>query len=198
MRKLTYQIARSVFSFFSNIRWSVYPMWFMYSAEGYRIRGTDIDRCVRMLRSGDILLRGYDKYPASVLIGHWSHVGVYVGEGVVIHAIGSGVVQEHILDFMRTDRVCILRTELSDSDIGSVVASAKRLVGTPYDFLFSFSDGREVSCTEFLYKLMSPYGDVVGVQLKDGWFGKVLLPKDFLANPKLRLMLMLDPSQQRH
>jgi len=41
--------------------------------------------------------------------GKYSHAGIYVGENEVVHAISPTVTKCNVLDFLRCDRIAILR-----------------------------------------------------------------------------------------
>lgn len=63
------------------------------------------------VRPGDILLRRYDNYLDGYFIpGRFSHSGVYIGDGLIVHAMSSGVQKIDIIDFLRCDGFAILRT----------------------------------------------------------------------------------------
>lgn len=63
---------------------------FLYYKKGdyYKISGKQTQEILSIVEPGDVLARGYDSYLDSVFIpGEYSHTGVYVGEGKVIHAV---------------------------------------------------------------------------------------------------------------
>ena len=58
------------------------------------------------------MLRGYDNYLDGYFIDDphgYSHGAIYVGDGKIIHAVAQGVSEIDVLDFMRCDRICVLR-----------------------------------------------------------------------------------------
>lgn len=65
-----------------------------------------------MLEPGDVILRGFDNYLDGYFIDDphgYSHGAIYVGKEKIIHAVVEGVSEINVLDFMRCDRICILR-----------------------------------------------------------------------------------------
>ena len=175
-------VYRSVLVVIGHIKWSWYPFWLQFNAKGYKVRGLEVETVVKSMQLGDILLRGYDQYPSSRLIGYWSHTGIVVSSNSVIHAIGKGVCEEHIIDFCRCDRIAVLRPRISEIATLSVVSTAKSYIGSNYDFYFLFNDPRELSCTELLYKCFEPYAEQLNMYPKSmAVFGRVVKPEDVLG-----------------
>ena len=166
---------------FGRIRWGWWPFWIMFNQRGYYVTGTQTDNVMRVIRPGDVLLRGYDQYPSSKLIGYWSHVAIVVDPNYVVHAISKGVVEEHIIDFCRCDRIFVLRPELNERELADVIKIAKSNIGKPYDFYFLFNDPREVSCVELFYSCFDGFHKRLGfVTHKIPIFGDTLVPNDIL------------------
>lgn len=69
-------------------------------------------KALNLLQPGDIVLRGYDNYLDGYFIDDrlsYSHGAIYVGDNTIIHAVAEGVSKINALDFMKCDRICILR-----------------------------------------------------------------------------------------
>lgn len=65
------------------------------------------------------MLRGYNHYLDGYFIDDphgYSHGAVYIGDGKIIHAVAEGVSEIHAADFMKCDRICILRPESGQED----------------------------------------------------------------------------------
>ena len=109
-------------------RW---PMFVVYDPGSYLVKGRHCREVIDLVRPGDVLVRGFERYLDGKLIpGTFSHAGLYLGETTeadraaapprhqgdlvlgqqtVIHAIAEGVRTEDVLDFCRCDRLAILR-----------------------------------------------------------------------------------------
>ena len=121
---------------FGNIKYYPWPLFCIYDPKGYQVKGDEVREIINLIRPGDILVRGYDKYLSGAFIpGYFSHVGLYVGEvkeedkrffdasagivdqeeyfstgeQMVVHAMAQGVFMEDIINFCRCDRLAILR-----------------------------------------------------------------------------------------
>lgn len=157
---LLYRFQRKLFTFLGDTKvfgWT-HPMWFEINAHGYRLKGAVYRKIRNMIKPGDIILRRYEGYLSSYMIpGFWNHAGLYIGDDgenpeQVIHAISEGVIQEDILNFMRTDHMLVLRLASDEKGTAAknAVARAKSIVGKPYDFGFDFKDTNRFSCTELV------------------------------------------------
>ncbi len=158
---LLYRFERKLFTFLGDIKvfgWT-HPMWFEINAHGYRLKGAVYRKIRNLIKPGDIILRRYEGYLSSYMIpGFWNHAGLYIGDDgekieQVIHAVSEGVIQEDILNFMRTDHMIVLRLapqEGNETAASEAVNKAKSIVGKPYDFGFDFKDTNRFSCTELV------------------------------------------------
>ncbi len=157
---LLYKLQRKLFTFLGDIKVSgwKHPMWFTINAHGYKLKGAEYRNIKNLIKPGDILIRRYDGYFSTyALPGFWTHGGLYIGDDEgkpeqVIHAISDGVIQEDILNFMRTDHMLILRAPAGKKGkkTQQAIQKAKSIVGKPYDFGFDFSDTNRFSCTELV------------------------------------------------
>ncbi len=156
---LLYRLQRKLFTFLGDIKvfgWT-HPMWFEINAHGYRLKGAIYRKIRNLIKPGDIILRRYEGYLSSYMIpGYWNHAGIYVGDidgkpEQVVHAVSEGVMQEDILNFMRTDHMCILRPKTKENGTSQeAIEKAVKVVGSPYDFGFDFKDSNRFSCTELV------------------------------------------------
>lgn len=157
---LLYRLQRKVFTFLGDIKWSgiLHPLWFTINATGYKLKGEHYRKLIKRLQPGDILIRRFEGYVDKWFIpGFWNHAGLYIGDDgedkeQIIHAVSEGVIQEDILNFMRTDHMLVLR--LTEDQKGQAaegaIKKAKSIVGSPYDFGFDFKDTNRFSCTELV------------------------------------------------
>ena len=181
-----YSIKRKILTFIGDIKWSgiLHPFWFTINAKGYQLKGSCYREICPLIEPGDILLRRFEGYIDKWLVpGYWNHSGLYVGNEQVVHAISEGVVEEDILDFMRTDHLIILRHSNSDS-IFLALDRVKSIVGSPYDFDFDFKKTNRFSCTELIYYC---YPDIT--RPKNSLLGKkVIIPDDIRNSKKLKII----------
>ena len=157
---IVYSLQSKVFRFIGDIKWSgiTRPFWFTFNATGYQLKGEHYRKIIDLIQPGDIVIRRFEGYIDKWFIpGFWNHCGLYVGEidgtpEQVIHAVSEGVIQEDILNFMRTDHMIILRAPAGKKGRvhRAAIASAKKVVGAPYDFGFDFKDCDRFSCTELI------------------------------------------------
>lgn len=156
MTKFRYKIQKALFTFIGDIKWSglCHPMWFTINAKTFRLKGKHYREVEQLIQPGDILIRRFEGYVDKIFIpGFWNHSGIYVGEidgkpHQVIHAISDGVVVEDLIDFMRTDHVCVLRAP--KGQVEEAIGLAKTTIGSEYDFAFDFKETLRFSCTELI------------------------------------------------
>lgn len=76
---------------------------------------------------------------ASSFLGSTLTLGVYVGDGKIIHAIAEGVSKIDVIDFLRCDGFCILRQ--SDTNLAlEAVEYCKSVLGQKGQYDFDFKD----------------------------------------------------------
>jgi len=139
--------------FFSKIYFFKTPFFLIYNPHVHKVKGHECRQICNKIKVGDILLRRFDGYLSSRSVpGFWSHAGLYIGRHRVVHAIGKGVVNEDILDFMRTDHAVILRFKDKDDERTlKVIQRALELVEerVGYDYEFEDDNGM-LYCTELI------------------------------------------------
>lgn len=94
------------------------------------------------LRKGDILLnttKGLTSESIQFFGGSkFNHAAVYVGDGMLVEAVGGGVRLLHLKEFLQDDhivRTMVVRNEyLYDSQLDSIASFAISKVGKPYNF----------------------------------------------------------------
>lgn len=124
---------------FGDIKLQWWPPFIYYEpGDYYKVTGKDTATILKGLREGDILARGYDNYLDGKFIpGKYSHTGVYIGNGEVVHAVSSGVEVTSVIDFCRCDRLAVIRPQ---KHWEAAVSRLKGWVGKPYDFDFAPGD----------------------------------------------------------
>lgn len=176
---LLYRIQKKLFTFLGDIKvfgWK-HPLWFQINAHGYKLGGKYYYSVQKLIKPGDVFIRRYDGYFSSyVLPGFWTHCGMYIGDDQIVHSISEGVVQETLIDFMRTDYLLVLRADVKEENVKKAIELAKSIIGKPYDFGFDFKDINRFSCTE-LVAYCYP-GLILGTKR----FGKTRIIADDFAN----------------
>lgn len=155
---LLYNLQRYVFRFIGDIKWAgiLHPFWFTINATGYGLKGEHYRKLSKRLKPGDIFIRRFEGYIDKWFIpGFWNHAGLYIGDDgekpeQVIHAVSEGVIQEDILNFMRTDHMLVMRIVDENGQAAKAIERAKSIVGAPYDFGFDFKNTNRFSCTELV------------------------------------------------
>jgi hypothetical protein len=190
-----YNLKKYLFTFIGDIKWHgwKHPLWIEINAAGYKLKGEHYREIRDLLRPGDIVLRRFNNYLDSYIIpGFFNHAGLYVGDvddkpEQVIHALSEGIIQEDILNFMRTDDLCILRVKephgVWSASVIEAIKRAKSVVGQHYDFSFDFSESKRLSCTELV--AMCYPGLVVP---KRRYFKEMIIGDDFLNSDKLAIV----------
>lgn len=118
-----------------------FPFFMVYDPTTYFIKGYHTRQAMDTIEPGDVVIRGYKNYLDGFFIpGTFSHSGIYIGDGKIIHAIAEGVQKIDIIDFLRCDRFCIMRPKKKES-IPVAIEKAILFLGTPYDF--DFIDGED-------------------------------------------------------
>lgn len=127
------------------------PLWFVYDPHIHQVKGHEVRDVLRAIQPGDVLLRSFSGYLDTMFIpGYWSHAALYAGEGLVIHAIGTGVQGEDILDFCRCDGVAVLRIKnLTTDELGFALKLANACIGKEYDYEFETGDN-QYYCSELV------------------------------------------------
>ena len=172
--------------FFGNIILSDSFPYIIYEQADYKVNGGHVRDIMKLLKPGDIALRRSNKYlDGHVIPGEFSHAGIYVGNKLIIHSITPCVQLIYVSDFCECDRVNVLRPNLGwfTGWIArhKAIAIAERHLAqkTPYDYVFKFGEGSEVSCSELLYWCYSDYHSQLGWELKTQKF--LWLEKEIFA-----------------
>lgn len=115
---------------------SMFPMWFLYLPRPLQVTGHQVTRVLSILKPGDIILTGCDRWAMQHLIPNefgYTHAGIYIGDSQVVHAAVDGVKAVNVIDFLQCDHITVIRI---DADPKLAVQRARNLIGTPYDYSF--------------------------------------------------------------
>ena len=144
---------------------------------------------MELLKPGDVLLRGYNKYLDGKFIPDergYSHAGIYVGKHQVIHSVSPCVEKCHIIDFCEADRIMVLRPKS-----GQVMATETAImkIGLPYDFDYNTDRGK-LYCFE-LISVCYPQANIQTYVIKK-FFGLVkrncYISKSLYLNPHFQMI----------
>lgn len=119
------------------------------------IHAADYRQAMEVLKPGMPLISRCRAELSNVPIpGFYTHAAIYIGNGVVIEAVGQGVKRTDLIDFMMTkDYVCILTpTFANPTQMDLAVSWAISIIGSQYDYLFEISKGVEKAfyCAELI------------------------------------------------
>ena len=143
--KLLKKIKSWFLGIFGDIKVYKGPLFIVYAPDSFRVKGYHTREAMKKIRPGDVVQRKYVHYIDGFFIpGRYSHSGVYVGKGKVIHAVAEGVCEIDLIDFMRCDGFRILRPVNGQKQ---AIERARSYLGKPYDFSFKV-DEDSIYCHE--------------------------------------------------
>lgn len=87
---------------------------------------------------------------------------------LIIEGIGKGVVINPVEHIAKVDYLAALRTNLDKDDIFKSLLTSFEYLGTPYDYLFDFSNDNELVCSELVYLSFRPSPNKKGVNFMMG------------------------------
>ena len=121
----------------------------VYDPDPFQVTGYDITEIMKLVKPGDVLIRGYNKYLDGKFIPDekgYSHAGLYIGGNEVIHSVAPRVCVTHLIDFCEADRIMVLRPICGQDE---AITIAKSKIDVPYDFDFK-SDIGKLYCFELI------------------------------------------------
>lgn len=166
------------------------PFFYIYNPRTFEIKGKHYYEARKLIQPGDILLRGYNQYLDGYFIpGTYSHAAIYIGEEKIIHAMTPDVQYTDLVTFMRCDRIAIVRPNIPTK---KAIKTAKKALGTPYDYDFIFEDDsvekRFFSCSELVYYCYKEHLTKLNWEIKNKqvlFINKTMFtPDDCLPNEK--------------
>ena len=163
LAKNWYKIWEKTLRVIGDIKIFKTPCWINYCPEefDYNVRGEDICKIQEVIQPGDIILRSYENYLDSYLIpGKYSHSGVYIGDGKIIHAVAEGVKEIHLIDFCQADGILVLRHY---ADAKKQIERCKKWIGKEYDFKFNSTDSSAFYCHELTATSLKDMIDIKAV-----------------------------------
>ena len=183
MKSVFDSIWRGMLTILGDIKIFKYPMFMVYDPTTFRIKGDDTRDIMDVIAPGDVCLRGYKCYADGMLIpGKFTHSGIYVGNGTVIHSVAEGVSEIDLIDFFRCDRACVMRP-IDGKAAMAAIETAKSLIGSEYDFNFRDGNGKYY-CHEFTATCYASLGvekkstRILGVKVKPRYLGSSFIDSD--------------------
>ena len=115
----------------------------------------------------------------------WSHCAIYDGNGKVIEAVGKGVIETDLIDFLMTKDFVVALDPIFATipQKSAALECAKSQLGKPYDFEFQTSDVKAFYCGELVlwaYTSSVPTFDFVLKKI----FGVYTVPPQDFVNAK--------------
>ena len=147
---------------FAHVKIFKFPFFMVFDPHSFDIKGKHYYELLKLIQPGDIVLRAYRNYLDGYFIpGKYSHASLYVGDEneQIIHSMTPDVQWIDLVSFMRCDKICVIRPDVSTADKQTAIERAKAMLGRPYDYDFKFElDGninadpnRKFSCSELVY-----------------------------------------------
>ncbi|MDP3010970.1 MAG: YiiX/YebB-like N1pC/P60 family cysteine hydrolase [Methylococcales bacterium] len=145
---------------FAHFKVFKHPFFLVWDPHTFDVKGNHYYAVKDTIQAGDILLRSYRNYLDGYFIpGKYSHAALYVGDEKIIHAMTPDVQSTDLVTFMRCDRICVIRPDVTEADKQLAIQRVKNMLGKPYDYDFVFEpDGaetettqRKFSCSELIY-----------------------------------------------
>jgi len=188
-------------------RW---PMFVIYSPKGYDVRAAGIRKALSMARTGDIFVRRYRNYLDGYFIpGRFTHSGICIGDGLIVHSMSDGVQKTDIIDFLRCDGFAILRPKQSDGRdmaelTGKAAGIALKYVGNEYDYDFAVEEGASGGEPVYCHELVRKCYPGLDIPMLKGslWHGILrsgpkYLAQSFFDSPDLEVVYDSDYSEPR-
>ena len=179
LRKVFHYLQRKILTVLGDIKVFRWPMFMVYDPNNYRLNGKQFKELKGELKRYDVLLVRYDKYLDGYLIpGWWNHAGIYLGDGMVEHAISEGVVVTTLFDFCKVDHVIALRPTFHFDPV-EVDKFLEKYIGCEYDFAFDCSDNSTIYCSELIFQAFQGFEHGITKTLYVG--KEVVLPDSLIS-----------------
>ena len=197
MFKLFYKLKSAFLTFFGDIKVYPFPMFVVYCPDSFRIKGADTRAAMKQIHPGDLVLRKYRHYLDGFFIpGRFSHTGIYVGHGKVIHAVAEGVSEIDLIDFLRCDAFAIVRPKAGAKN---AIEKLYGWLGKPYDFDFKSGNDRyychELAAEAYRGLAIEKFPTTL-FGLKLPFLSKKYLADSFLASPDFRVITERKPNSK--
>lgn len=115
-----------------------------------KISGVHYLDLMKKIEDGDTLVGRTEGEGANLIIpGYWKHVAMYIGNGLIVEAVGSGVRKSDLITFLlHRDHVKCLRPKfMTEASCAASALIATSQIGKPYDYELK-SDIRAFYCAE--------------------------------------------------
>ena len=164
-------------------------------AHPHKVNANDYRKIIAVLQPGMVFLSRIDLELSDEFIpGFWMHSALYAGNEKVLEAVGAGVIETDLIDFLLTkDFVCVLDPTFATTEQKQkAILTARAVLGSPYDYLFESNSPHAFYCSELITfafeqaiaPSLSPftYADVLG--------GKTVSPQSFFDNPAIFALVL--------
>lgn len=149
-----------------------------------------------IVRPGDILVDSNDAFPgwqilSKIFLGsEWVHMGLYVGDGIVVDAGQKAHVSEITLQrFLRTSRVAVLRPHYQDDeDVERVIACARKFIGKRYNSALDLASADDVYCTQMMREVLKTLQNPIEVRTTNVLGRSIVSPDAFVYNDRITVV----------
>jgi len=198
MKKFFYILWSKFLTMIGDVKIFKFPLWIVYDPYQYEVTGDATSTALEILKPGDIILRGYNSYLDGKFISSsrkYSHGAIYIGNKKIIHAVAEGCSYINAIEFMRCDRICILRPRKNRT---KAIQIAKEFAKNKIPYDFSFTNGcSSLYCFE-LAAMCYPDLDIPKKKAS-AFFGlikkreHVYLSDSFFSSKDFRIMYEFNP-----
>lgn len=197
MKKFLYKVWAKFLTHFAEVKIFKFPMFIVYDPHYFDVGGEQVLDILNTLKPGDIILRGYDCYLDSKFIPDpldFSHGGIYIGDGKIIHAVAEGASYTNAIEFTRCDRIAIFRPRKYQK---SAIKKAKEFAKNNVKYDFGFNENVSALYCFELCGLCYEKLDIprFGVKKFLGLVRKnnVFLSKSFFSSPDMKCIYHYNP-----
>ena len=79
VKKALYKIWSKFLTMFGNIKVFKWPLWIVYDPDDFEVTGQNVLDILNMLKPGDIVLRGYNKYFDGKMVPNFKNDAIGIG-----------------------------------------------------------------------------------------------------------------------
>lgn len=142
------------------------------------------------IRPGDVLMTADGAYPGWARMefwaigSHYTHAALVGSDGQVYEAVGEGVIQGSLDEFLQGRlKVAVARPGLDEAGVERATEYCRGQLGKAYDGFFNTEDDKEFYCSELVAKALATADPSVQTPTKSLLGKKAIAPDVFLSAP---------------